>query len=111
MLNKLKNDLKEKGLSIVAVAVQYENPDAVREFVDEYDVNFYLLLDTVVRPDLGITVADVYEVLIVPVSFVIDREGWIDGRPLLSSRGIVHHIGKTKILDLNSLGKRSSHLS
>ena len=79
-LNKLKNDLREKGLVVVAITVDYEDPSKVQDFVDTYDVNYTVLLDTVVRPDQGLTVSMAYDINSVPVTFVVDRDGWIDDR-------------------------------
>ncbi len=70
VLNEIYADLHDEGLEIIGVAVQYEDSNDVRQFADTLRVEYTILYGT------G-EVADAYRVNSIPVTFVIDRDGWI----------------------------------
>lgn len=74
-LNQLHAAYESEGLSIVSVAVQAENLEAVQAFVEEYDTRYRVLIDDgqVAAAGYGVTST-------IPVSFVIDREVQLVGR-------------------------------
>lgn len=66
----LHADLASRGLAVVAVSVDVNNmDDAIRTFIDEYDLSFDVLYD---RNELF---RSVYRYTGVPESYVIDRRG------------------------------------
>ncbi len=81
VLNKLNSDLNDRGLIVVGIAVvQSTSREAVQAFADRWEVNYRILLDEVVAPG-GVTVAMAYDVVDrVPVTVIVDKEGWIDER-------------------------------
>lgn len=70
VLNDLYADLHDDGLEIIGVAVQYSDSNDVRQFADTLKVGYTILFGTE-------EVADAYRITSVPVTFVIDQEGWI----------------------------------
>lgn len=72
VLNAVNAKYGQDSLVVVSVAVQYGSKEAVEDFKEAYEVNYRLLLDT-------IGVARAYGVSRVPMMFIIDQEGWIDG--------------------------------
>lgn len=72
-LQRLHDRLRNRGLSVVAVSIDVGAGarDAVRDFVDEFDLTFTILHDA---PE---SVEDIFGVTGLPVTFVIDRNGRI----------------------------------
>jgi peroxiredoxin len=60
------------GLAIVAVDVR-ESEDLVKDFVDEYELTFDILLDTTGK------ISSVYGARSIPTTYLIDRDGTILG--------------------------------
>jgi peroxiredoxin len=67
-MQKLYEQLSERGLEIVAVDV-LEQKDDVALFVEEFGLTFSVLLDTSGR------VSTMYGANNIPISYIIDREG------------------------------------
>jgi len=81
ILNKLNSNPPDTGLVVVGIAVLVSGGQiGILDFVDDWNVNYRILLDEVVLPEEGLTVAGAYGVESVPVTVIVDREGWIDER-------------------------------
>lgn len=74
-MEKMQQEYKDKGLVILAVSIG-EETETVRQFIDEHDYTFNVLLD----PDK--TVAQAFQVKPIPVSIFIDTAGNIVYRKL-----------------------------
>ena len=79
-LQALYEERRAEGLEIVGVSMDTgDAKDQVEEFVEEYGVTYSILLDPQMRG------MDVYRVLGLPATFLIDREGvlrWIRFGPV-----------------------------
>jgi len=73
-LERLQRRLGERGLSVVAVAVDRGSARGVRRFTAGYGVSFPVPLDPEGR------VRRAYEVTALPLSYIIGRDGRIIGR-------------------------------
>jgi peroxiredoxin len=63
--------MREPDLTVVGIALDYEDPDKIREFAKALQVPYPILLN-----DGRVSVA--YRVITKhPVTVIIDREGWI----------------------------------
>ncbi len=65
------NEYKEKGLQIIGVSVDEISPEKVLEFVNEYRVNYPVVMGT---PELY---SSYKPGRAIPVTFIIDKEGMI----------------------------------
>ena len=75
-MERLYRELESEGLSVVAVSVDQESTNKVRQWVDERDLTFTVLHDRDGRferrfPSVG-----------VPESYVIDRDGILVAREI-----------------------------
>ncbi len=70
-MQKLYEDQEGKAFEIVAVSLDSEGPDVVREFVEEYGLTFVVLHDRRGR------VKETYKTTGVPETFIIDQNGVI----------------------------------
>ena len=70
---KLYREFADKGLGILAVSFK-EPEDLVKDFQKEFKLSFPVLFDTQGR------VADKYEITGHPVTFLIDRQGFLVGK-------------------------------
>lgn len=70
MLNRLHSTYADRGFEVVAISDFEESAELVREFVDEYDVEYVNLLGA---EEMG----DKYVVMGLPMAYLIDREGRI----------------------------------
>ena len=70
---RLFQEFKEKGLTVLAVSFK-EPEDLVRDFQREFKLSFPVLFD------LQGQVADKYEFRGHPVTFLIDRKGFLVGK-------------------------------
>lgn len=68
VLNKIYNEYKKQGLKVVAVSFDRKTK-VVDEFAKENKLDFELLIDKKLKS------LDNYAILIIPTTFVIDREG------------------------------------
>ena len=69
-LQSLYEEHRDRGFEIVGASMDTGNAaDAVRMFVDEYDVTYTILHDPTMRG------MDVYQALGLPATFLIDRQG------------------------------------
>lgn len=73
----LQNELGERGLTVVGVAMDEEGEEVVRPFLDEYGVNYPIVLDTTstISQQFG-------DVMGLPTTFVIGPDGQIQRRIL-----------------------------
>jgi len=65
--------LKDKGFNVVSINV-YQDKDLVKDFAQELDLTFPVLLDKEGE------VAEIYYVYGIPVSYVIDGSGLINDK-------------------------------
>jgi len=70
-MERLYRDLRDRGFRIAAVSVDNGGPDKVRDFATEFGLTFDLLRD----PSGDIQAA--YQMIGVPQSFLLDRDGTI----------------------------------
>ncbi len=70
-LNRLFTSMSDKGLQVVAVAID-PTDSAVREYAAKNNIAFFVLLD----PDKGV-LGDRYRESILPITYLIDRNGMI----------------------------------
>lgn len=84
-MEKLYQETKDSDLVILAVNLD-EEKNTVQKFINSNKYNFPVLLDT------GNIVADKYEIISIPTSFFIDKEGNIDYK----------HIGTMSIKDMKN---------
>ena len=70
VLNKLHNELKNKGFEVLAVNLDEEKEDA-RQFLQANPVDF------TIAHDIQKTCPITYEVMAMPSSYIIDRQGVI----------------------------------
>jgi peroxiredoxin len=68
-ITALERDFAEKGLAVLAVAVDRGNPKAVQKFIQQYSIGFDVPLD----PD-GSVRKD-YEIEALPTSYLIGKDG------------------------------------
>lgn len=71
-LVKVYNKYKDKGLEILAVNLR-EKPETVKKFAQQAGMNFPILADL----DGG--VGQLYNVLYIPTTYIVDRQGKIKG--------------------------------
>jgi peroxiredoxin len=71
----LFREFKEKGLAVLAISFK-EPEDLVRDFQEEFKLSFPVLFDSDGK------VADKYQFRGHPVTFLIDREGFLVGKIL-----------------------------
>jgi thiol-disulfide isomerase/thioredoxin len=69
VLEKLHKELAPKGFEVIAVNLDYRVEDALR-FLRRYPVSYPVLRDTGTLPEL-------YELEVMPTSYLIDRKGII----------------------------------
>ncbi|MFQ5456399.1 MAG: TlpA disulfide reductase family protein [Nitrospirota bacterium] len=74
ILEILYNDLKKKGLVVLAISSDLEGEMAVRPFMEELGLTYPALIDS------DFIVNDRYNVTSVPTSYLIDRDGIITNR-------------------------------
>ncbi|MDZ7779852.1 MAG: TlpA disulfide reductase family protein [Gemmatimonadota bacterium] len=79
-LQEIYEERRDEGFEIVGVSMDTRNQtDAVRMFVDEYEVGYTILHDPAMRA------MDIYQALGLPATFLIDREGtlrWLRFGPI-----------------------------
>lgn len=73
--DKLFQEFKEKGLAVLAVSFK-EHEDLVKEFQKKFKLSFPVLLDS--DGKLG----EKYQITGHPVTFLIDRRGFLVGKVL-----------------------------
>jgi peroxiredoxin len=74
-MEKLHREFNDKGLAVIAVNLR-ENSERVREFFDEMDLTFTVLLDG------DGTVSEEYGVWSLPLSYFVNREGVFAGKSI-----------------------------
>lgn len=75
-MERLYRELSSSGLSVVAVSVDQESTNKVRQWVDERDLTFIVLHDREGRFERS------FQTVGVPESFVIDRDGVLVAREI-----------------------------
>jgi peroxiredoxin len=75
-MQKIYADYKDKGLEILAINIESDATEEIREFMRELRLTFPLLLD----PDMKVTRK--YRLIGLPVSILIDRRGVIQWKTL-----------------------------
>lgn len=79
-LQEIFEEHRDRGFQIVGASMDTRNQaDAVRMFVEEYDVTYTILHDS------GMRGMDIYQALGLPATFLIDREGtlrWLRFGPI-----------------------------
>jgi len=75
-MQKIYSDYKEKGLEILAINIEPDATEEIREFIHELRLTFPILLD----PDMKVT--RTYRLIGLPVSLLIDRQGIIRSKSL-----------------------------
>jgi peroxiredoxin len=79
-LQEIYEEHRDQGFRVVGVSMDTRNQaDAVRMFVDEYDVTYTILHDPTMRG------MDLYQALGLPATFLIDRDGtlrWLRFGPI-----------------------------
>ena len=71
-MEKLYNEFKDKDFTILAIDMQ-EDADSVKVFREKYKLNFPILLDS------DGSVGQFYDVIGIPTTYLVDREGNIIG--------------------------------
>lgn len=74
-MQRLYDELRNDGLEIIAVNLQ-ENKRQVRQFLDQYGLTFTVLLDSSGK------VGAIYGARSIPITYLIDREGFIFARTI-----------------------------
>ncbi len=74
-MQRVYEELKDKGFEIVAVDLQ-ENKKVVKKFIKEYNLTFTVLLDKTGK------VGRLYGARSIPMTYLIDRNGYIIGRQI-----------------------------
>lgn len=79
-LQEIYEERRDQGFEIVGASMDTRNQaDAIRMFVDEYDVSYTILHDPAMRA------MDLYQAIGLPATFLIDREGtlrWLRFGPI-----------------------------
>lgn len=79
-LQEIFEEHRDQGFQIIGASMDTRNQaDAIRMFVDEYDVTYTILHDPAMRG------MDLYQALGLPATFLIDREGtlrWLRFGPI-----------------------------
>lgn len=79
-LQEIYEDHRDQGFDVVGVSMDTRNQtDAIRMFIDEFDVTYTILHDPAMRG------MDLYQALGLPATFLIDREGtlrWLRFGPI-----------------------------
>ncbi len=68
-MQRLYDKFQPQGLEVVAISVDQGNPDSVRKFAEDLELNFPIVLD----PEQ--VAKQAYEVRALPTSYLIDRKG------------------------------------
>lgn len=71
---ELHDELKGRGFTVVGVSLDLEGFDIVKPFAEEYGINYPLVVDD------GAVAEDFGGVYALPVTFVLDKEGYIVAR-------------------------------
>lgn len=79
-LKTLNEKYKDRGFSLIAISLD-ENPKKVREFVEEFDIHYTVVID---NRDVNAA----YGVNSIPTTFILDREGNIASKRLGFGRGL-----------------------
>ncbi|OWY40819.1 thioredoxin [Xenophilus sp. AP218F] len=69
-IKKLHQDYAGKGLQVMAVAMSYDPPDYVKNFVAKYQLPFFVALDP--QGDIAKAYGDIQ---LAPTTFLIDKQG------------------------------------
>jgi len=89
---RLFQEFKEKGLTVLAVSFK-EPEDLVRDFQKEFKLSFPVLFDVQGKA------SDKYEITGHPVTFLIDRKGFLVGK-VLGERDWSSPESKALVIDL-----------
>lgn len=79
-LKALHEEYKDRGFVLIAISLD-ENPRKVREFVEEFEVDYTVVID-----DKDVNAA--YGVFSIPTTFLLDREGNVATKHLGFGRGL-----------------------
>lgn len=71
-MEKLYNEFKNEDFTILAIDLQ-EDIDRVKDFREEYKLSFPILLDS------DGSVARFYDIMAIPTTYIVDREGYLFG--------------------------------
>ncbi len=75
-MQRIYSDYKDKGFEVLAINIEPDATEEIREFIQELRLTFPILLD----PDMKVTRK--YRLIGLPVSMLIDRQGIIRSKSL-----------------------------
>ena len=72
-MQKLYKKLGPRGLEVIAVSIDRDNPDKVKKYIDQYNLTFSILLDP------GQEARKSYFIMGLPTSYLIGSDGYLKG--------------------------------